>query len=62
VAEGASNLAIKSGWWSQLFSSEVAARLPRLKLLMWVECMTFGARRGAPGLGPIPSRYGFASG
>ncbi len=32
-----SALAIKSSWWSQLFSDTVHARFPRLRMIMWFE-------------------------
>jgi hypothetical protein len=36
-SDGASNYDIKSGWWRQVFSNDVATQLPKLKMVNWFE-------------------------
>lgn len=36
-AGGADELAIKQAWWGQLFSEQIPARFPQLKMINWVE-------------------------
>lgn len=35
--DGATDLQIKRGWWSQVFAPDVPARFPRLRLIAWFE-------------------------
>lgn len=45
-SDGASALAIKEAWWSQLFDPDFQARFPELKLAVWFE---FSKQENQPG-------------